>query len=200
MNIDLINKFKREFDWFLAGRKLKKRTTKDGDWDPLKEECWNMECIEDVAIVINDEYLDLRIARVDGEKLECWNKFRNEWADLCPHLPVESFEVSECRIKPPSLLSDEDAWLKHNDSGRVVSTKDFDHDADNEEDYSMWAPTKGEYCVFFSNEGSYTVEPFGYKNEVQDRYRSSISQIDWKSIAPLEMVSRLNEKDKTNET
>lgn len=196
MNKKLIGKFKREFDCFLVGKSLKIRTSRDADWKELEEHHWNFGTTEGIDIVLDDEYVDLRIARIDGKTLECWNKFRDEWAYLCPALPIDSFKASECRVKPPSLFRNDDTWLRHNESREIVLSGDIDDEVESEEDYSLWEPVYYRYCVFYSKGESYLVEPFGEKNESQGTYRSALDQTDWENVAPLEFISRLNRQGK----
>ena len=73
MNIELIKKYKAEFEHFLNGGKLLTRTKENFIWNDKinKDIMWNFE-IEDIDIIINDDYSELRKALFEGKTIQIW--------------------------------------------------------------------------------------------------------------------------------
>lgn len=99
MNIELIKKYKTEFDHFLNEGKLLTRTKSNFIWnDKINEDLmWDFE-IQDIDIIIDDEYSELRKALCDGKTIQAYYKFNDTWNDIIK--PEFKDNVSNYRIKP----------------------------------------------------------------------------------------------------
>ena len=99
MNIELIKKYKAEFEHFLNEGKLLTRTKSDFIWnDEINENLmWNFE-IQDIDIIINDEFSELRKALCDGKTVQAYYRFNDTWNDIIK--PEFKDIVSNYRIKP----------------------------------------------------------------------------------------------------
>ena len=95
----LILKYKTEFDHWLNGGKLLTRTKSDFIWnDEINENLmWNFE-IQDIDIIINDEFSELRKALCDGKTVQAYYKFSDTWSDIIK--PEFKDNVLNYRIKP----------------------------------------------------------------------------------------------------
>ena len=71
MNKELINKYKLEFDYWLNGGKILYKHTNSNAW--WNEEPWSYSISYVTAIIIKDEYVELRKALAEGD-LDCANK------------------------------------------------------------------------------------------------------------------------------
>ena len=113
MNIELIKKYKTEFDHFLNGGNLLTRTKSDFIWnDEINENLmWNFE-IQDIDIIIDDEFSELRKALCDGKIIQIWGVLEQHvseaskdiygWKDFKSFKPNSPFggEIHNYRIKP----------------------------------------------------------------------------------------------------
>ena len=116
MNIELIKKYKKEFDHILHGGKIiGKKSLKDKKLESLRIEVF--ECKEDwEVILIDNEYSEFSKALAEGKTIQ-WEYQEDEWVDLPADFEFNeqsmSYEVEEYRIKQ------EEPQLKAGDFVRV---------------------------------------------------------------------------------
>lgn len=185
MNIELIKKYKTEFDHFLNEGKLLTRTKSNFIWnDKINEDLmWDFE-IQDIDIIIDDEYSELRKALCDGKTIQAYYKFNDTWNDIIK--PEFKDNVSNYRIKPeePKFKIGNFVRNIHLNTihivDRVIPMDDIRSNIhvtpgvayfDNE--LTKWEPQVGELCVY----------PNGYNSFSCSRFVSSEKQpVDSKII------------------
>ena len=112
MNIELIKKYKTEFDHFLNEGKLLCALKDELKWINTTEATWSFKDTECIFIIIDDEYSHLRKALCDGKIIQIWEVIEQHvsdsskdiygWKDfksLKPHSPFGG-EIHNYRIKP----------------------------------------------------------------------------------------------------
>lgn len=111
MNIELIKKYKAEFDHFLNEGKLLIRNNDEDIWINMTEVHWDMNS-KTVSIIINDEYSELRKALCEGKTIQIWEVIKQHlsdssediygWKDFKSFKPDSPFcgKVHNYRIKP----------------------------------------------------------------------------------------------------
>lgn len=108
MNIELIKKYKAEFDHWLNGGIILFKFKDNREFYNFN---WN-ESIEEVDyIVINDEYVEFRKALAEGNTIQCNQS--GYWEDL-NHIPLFNQNISNYRIKP------EEPQFKVGDFVRII--------------------------------------------------------------------------------
>jgi hypothetical protein len=125
MNIELIKKYKAEFDWWLENQDKNVQSKVDGKW-LTRAGTWERESVE--AIVTNDEYAKFRMAEADGGEVE-FKMDDGRWTWKDPNgkytLPADRF-----RIKPSWKWQDEPSPEKRvicsNDSGEFIGVERVD--------------------------------------------------------------------------
>lgn len=176
MNIELIKKYKAEFEHFLNEGKLLTRTKSDFIWnDKINEDLmWNFE-IQDIDIIINDEYSIYRKALAEGKIIQCniivgqseqhWYAFKDkQWYDTTEF----KYSIDKYRIKqeePQFKVGDFIRQTKElginvsriyrikahiSDILYSVEKNIYDVDAINakEEYFELWKPSHKELCYF----------------------------------------------------
>ena len=148
MNKELIKKYKKEFDHFLNGGDLLTRTKSNFIWnDKINEDLmWNFE-IQDIDIIINDEFSELRKALCDGKTVQAYYKFNNTWNYIIK--PEFKDNVSNYRIKPESEFKIGD-FVRDIISGKVSQINNEDIANGKYSQDTKWEPFTGELCWFWS--------------------------------------------------
>ena len=159
MNIELIKKYKAEFEHFLNEGKLLTRTKSDFIWnDEINENLmWNFE-IQDIDIIINDEFSELRKALCDGKTVQAYYKFNDTWNDIIK--PEFKNNVSNYRIKPEEPKFKIGDFVKFTD----ISNKHPQQIIKIEDEVAytefnkclltqliLWTPVKNEWCWFYDD-------------------------------------------------
>ena len=162
MNIELIKKYKKEFDHFLNGGDLLTRTKSDFIWnDEINENLmWNFE-IQDIDIIINDEFSELRKALCDGKTVQAYYKFNDTWNDIIK--PKFKDNVSNYRIKPEEPKFKVCDFVRHRNlktchivtninqgefSDKISTRPSLSFDDDFSSEYIKWKPSHKELCYF----------------------------------------------------
>ena len=111
MNIELIKKYKTEFDHWLNGKNLLIRNNDDGIWMNMSEVHWDMD-YKTVSIIINDNFSELRKALCDGKIIQLYVRSKQhisdqsqdiyKWTDFKSLTPSSPFSglLKNYRIKP----------------------------------------------------------------------------------------------------
>ena len=162
----LILKYKTEFDYWLNGGKLLTRTKSDFIWnDEINENLmWNFE-IQDIDIIINDEFSELRKALCDGKTVQAYYKFSDTWSDIIK--PEFKDNVSNYRIKPEEPQFKVCDFVRHrhlktchivtninqgefSDKISIRPSLSFDDDFSDDfsSEYIKWTPSHKELCYF----------------------------------------------------
>ena len=149
MNKELIKKYKKEFDHFLNGGDLLTRTKSNFIWnDKINEDLmWNFE-IQDIDIIINDEFSELRKALCDGKTVQAYYKFNNTWNDIIK--PEFKDNVSNYRIKPEELKFKVGDFVRDIISGKVSQVNNEDIANGKYSQVTKWEPSPRELCWFWS--------------------------------------------------
>ena len=165
MNKELIKKYKAEFDHWLNGGAIQAFYKQDNEpkwWtDDDSIYCDNFSHIiskslglDDVIIVIDDEYIEFRKALVEGKAIECLN-WDDNWQDLIENnIKFENIDLSRLRIKPEEPKFKECDWVIHNGEYKKV-TKVIDGCIDSLDNQpaviskfdvlELWKPKNNEY-------------------------------------------------------
>ena len=149
MNKELIKKYKKEFEHFLNEGKLLTRTKSDFIWnDEINEDLmWNFE-IQDIDIIIDDEFSELRKALCDGKTVQAYYKFNDTWNDIIK--PEFKDNVSNYRIKPEELKLKVGDFARDIISGKVSQVNNEDIANGKYSQDTKWEPFTGELCWFWS--------------------------------------------------
>lgn len=134
MNIELIKKYKTEFDHWLNGGKVIKASfdyedNKYSAWTQLdKEHQWNDDAFYKPQFIINDEFSELRKALCDGKTIQIWEVIKQSvsdcskdiygWKDFKLFTPSSQFSgpSHHYRIKP------EEPQFKEGDFVRYINS------------------------------------------------------------------------------
>lgn len=171
MNIELIKKYKAEFEHFLNEGKLLTRTKSDFIWnDEINENLmWNFE-IEDIDIIINDKYVELRKALAEGKIIQCniivgqseqhWYAFKDkQWYDTTEF----KYSIDKYRIKPEEPQFKVCDFVRHRHlktchivtninqgefSDKISTRPSLSFDDDFSSEYIKWTPSHKELCYF----------------------------------------------------
>lgn len=108
MNIELIKKYKKEFDYLLEGGRI--QVCFNGCWGPGDASFFNIHAASDYKCVMHDEYVEFRKALADGKTIQFnfgnygTNKedFPDFWKDLDSSIGILSDRTypQNYRIKP----------------------------------------------------------------------------------------------------
>lgn len=169
MNIELIKKYKTEFNHWLNCGDLLIRNNDDRIWMNMSEVHWDMN-YKNVSIIINDNFSELRKALCDGKIIQLYVTSEQhisdpsqdiyKWTDFKSLTPSSSFSglLKNYRIKP------EESDFKEGDFVRVsspsgeyfierISSVNNDNTVTLSEKYVayisdciLWKPTYGELC------------------------------------------------------
>ena len=150
MNKELIKKYKTEFDHFLNGGNLLTRTKYDFIWnDEINENLmWNFE-IEDIDIIINDKYVELRKALAEGKIIQIYYEINNTWNDIIKTKFKDN--LSNYRIKPEEPEFKTGDFVKTPTSIAIIMEHNGQLFASNNyelQDCTKWTPSHKELCYF----------------------------------------------------
>lgn len=168
MNKELINKYKPEFDhWLNEGDILYKHTNSNAWWN---EEPWSYSSSYVTAIIINDEYVELRKALAEGKTIEYLGQSSNLWHEVpepdfnlhptCYRIKPDEpkFKVGDfVRVVPKSnrAITNSGATeftgiIRAIDKHNLYNIKGID-DTDwfESDDIQLWTPVKDEWCWFW---------------------------------------------------
>ncbi len=150
MNKELIKKYKTEFDHFLNGGNLLTRTKSNFIWNDNINEylMWNFE-IEDIDIIINDEFSELRKALCNGKTIQIYYEFNNTWNDIIK--PEFKNNLSNYRIKPEEPEFKTGDFVKTPTSIAIIIEHNGQLFASNNyelQDCTKWKPSNKELCYF----------------------------------------------------
>ena len=182
MNIELIKKYKVEFDHWLNGGKLLAyyKTDEEPKWwsdeesmnydgvDNFSSILQNSLKLEDVLIVIDDEYVEFRKALAEGKIVQyyecvhqnelCSNLDKYDWLDWKAATPSSSFTKSlNYRIKPQEPKFKVGDWvMEYNITtetpigkgfvGNIQVTAENLNSINNNGFNKLWQPKEGEWC------------------------------------------------------
>lgn len=164
MNKELINKYKIEFDHWLAGGDLLYTTNYDVttfQWNPWRSkdndeaDMWNAIDID--KIVINDEYSTYRKALAEGKTIE-YTDLRNYpnvggWGTM---RQIDHFNrgVEYYRIKPEGYTFTEGTWVLVGNNTKPVQYTTEQYPRNSGLAIKEWKPSRGEWCLFWNSEHS----------------------------------------------
>ena len=156
MNKELIKKYKKEFDHYINGGTVLAKYPKlqDEEASEWLEDDTVFDNLEEALIVINDKFVEIRKAIVEGRQVQFKNS--TEWKDIS-FLTIRPEETPDMyRIKPTIKVGD---WLfdvqykTYHRVSRVLSDRvelnEFNIllsviDGYN---YEIWKPKIGEFCI-----------------------------------------------------
>lgn len=149
MNKELIKKYQTEFDHFLNEGKLLTRTKSYFIWnDKINEDLmWNFE-IQDIDIIIDDEYSELRKALCDCKTIQVYYTFNDTWNDTIK--PEFKGNVSNYRIKPEEPKFKIGDFVRDIISGKVSQVNNEDIANGKYSQVTKWEPSPRELCWFWS--------------------------------------------------
>lgn len=166
MNIELIKKYKAEFDHWLNGGEViynfkDNRKFYNLTWD---------ESIDALNyIIVNDEYVEFRKALAEGKTIQ-WTSSDNQYDYPLWEIVTKIdtyFPVNRYRIKSEEPQFKVGDWIRSKDGIDVCAvTKDtirfykegFNKDLSDE--WELWQPQPGEWCWFRDNRGEASLRQF----------------------------------------
>lgn len=177
---ELIKKYKIEFNHWLNDGVLLYKTIYSSEpevWH-LFDGNWNYTPKE-IKIVLNDEYVELRKAFVDGKTIQLYCDIEDDWFDCNDLIKSNDFlcNVSAYRIKPDESEFKEGDWITFTTSLgterdkiiNIKSNKDIETlkayipfiDDEIYDTLKLWKPSYNEYCKFWNdNSDSFRVAKF----------------------------------------
>lgn len=174
MNIELIKKYKEEFDYHINGGMVYHCYDNNFLWCSSGHGIWNKNVSGGIIthVIKNDEYIEFRKALAKGKTIQVINKFSNEWIDLTT---VAFSGPKECyRIKPEELQFKDGDWLINTSSDLIFKYNSSIHLKPNT-CCIKWKPKLNEYCWDLINgrlvkvkeiiEDNITIGVLGYKSK-----------------------------------
>ena len=170
MNKELINKYKAEFDHWLAGGKLLIMYSNDTlGWRDVTHFTWDPDCFGLEDIIINDEYVEFRKALAEGKIIHVASDtkqsyYLNGTPGYLTTTPNFSLPVSCYSIKPDEPKFKVGDWVRNKDSHilfKLLKESDYDKGYfkttnDNPKGYltqisnstfELWKPQPGEWVI-----------------------------------------------------
>ena len=163
MNIELIKKYKAEFEHFLNEGDLLCREINikvPTDWYEFDND-WSWS-VDELEIIINDEFSELRKALCDGKTVQIWEVIEQHvsdsskdiygWKDFKSFKPNSPFnsEIHNYRIKPEELKLKVGDFARDIISGKVSQVNNEDIANGKYSQDTKWEPFTGELCWFWS--------------------------------------------------
>jgi len=172
MNKELILKYKTEFDHWLNDKEVLACPIKNKlngyavDWQPIdKNALWDNE---NIAYIINDEYVEFRKALSEGKTVQYnfgnygLNKkdFPNTWKDIDLSIGILSDRAhpNNYRIKPEEPKFKVSDWIRQGNFTIKVHRVESDYYYDkysnsiSVEKAIKWQPKPGEWCWFMQKD------------------------------------------------
>ena len=149
MNIELIKKYKAEFEHLLNEGDLLCREINikvPTDWYEFDND-WSWS-VDELEIIINDEFSELRKALCDGKTVQAYYKFNDTWNDIIK--PEFKDNVSNYRIKPEELKLKVGDFVRDIISGKVSQVNNEDIANGKYSQVTKWEPSPRELCWFWS--------------------------------------------------
>ena len=177
MNKQLINKYKPEFDHWLNEGKLLCYTEVEGPYYEVTDEKWDFVC--DIGFIINDEYVELRKALINGKTIQIYDAIEQHpsdrtfdkfgwrfdkfgWRDFKSFTPSSSFSKTPdlYRIKPdePKFKVGDFVRYVHSTPAKALEINNINGNryyftnsemSCLEHELELWTPVKGEWCWFW---------------------------------------------------
>ena len=179
MNKELINKYKPEFDhWLNEGKILYKHTNSNAWWN---EEPWSYSLSYVTAIIIKDEYVELRKALAEGKTIEYLGQSSNLWHEV-PE-PYFNLHPTCYRIKPdkPNFKVGDFVRYIHSTTATALEINNINGNryyftnsemSCLEHELELWQPKPNEWCWFWDKctphrptLRQYDIFPEGYGEE-----------------------------------
>ncbi len=155
MNIELIKKYKAEFDHFLNGGELLIRyyDYEDREYKEWKEVDRNYNWDDGglhkaPQFIINDEYSIFAKALCDGKTVQAYYKFNDTWNDIIK--PEFKDNVLNYRIKPEEPKFKIGDFVRDIISGKVSQVNNEDIANGKYSQVTKWEPSPRELCWFWS--------------------------------------------------
>ena len=179
MNKELINKYKPEFDhWLNEGKILHKHINSNAWWN---EEPWSYSLSYVTAIIIKDEYVELRKALAEGKIVQYLGQYSNIWHEV----PEPNFNLHPTcyRIKPdkPNFKVGDFVRYIHSTTAIALEINNINGNryyftnsemACLEYELELWQPKPNEWCWFWDKctphrptLRQYDIFPEGYGEE-----------------------------------
>ena len=179
MNKELINKYKLEFDhWLNEGKILYKHTNSNAWWN---EEPWSYSLSYVTAIIINDEYVELRKALAEGKIVQYLGQYSNMWHEV----PEPNFNLHPTcyRIKPDKPNFKVGDFVRYIHSTTAIALEINNINGNRyyftnsemsclEHELELWQPKPNEWCWFWDKctphrptLRQYDIFPEGYGEE-----------------------------------
>ena len=162
MNKELINKYKAEFDHWLNGGKLLQKQINlviPPEWEEFEED-WEWP-IDELAVIINDDYAEFRKALAEGKTIEYLEQSSNVlWHEV--QEPDFNLHPTCYRIKPdePKFKIGDFVRYIHSTPAQALEINNINGNRyyfTNSEmsclqhELELWTPVKGEWCWFYDN-------------------------------------------------
>ena len=156
MNKKLINKYKPEFDyWLNEGKILYKHTNSIAWWN---EEPWSYSLSYVTAIIIKDEYVELRKALAEGKIVQYLGQNSNMWHEV----PEPNFNLHPTcyRIKPDKPNFKVGDFVRYIHSTTAIALEINNINGNRyyftnsemsclEHELELWQPKPNEWCWFW---------------------------------------------------
>ena len=178
MNIELIKKYKAEFDHFINGGSIIKLAWDYEDHQYIsygglpKDYDWKEDGFYKPIFIINDEYVEFRKALAEGKTIQYKQNRDVDFSDIpfslndCiktyPHFGPERY-----RIKPEEPQFKVGDFVRGNLSNTVCQVTDEMLTNKDFLQVTKWTPQAGEFCVYPNGYNSFACSKFVSSEEQQ---------------------------------
>ena len=165
MNKEIINKFKEEFDAWLAGKSV--LIYDNGRWVSIGQDSDIWSKVHNKAkFILNDEHVALRQAEAEGKVIQYRLHMNESWRNCTTNSQVfRQQSAKEYRVRPPEPKFKVGDWVRLKIFDKTVHQilalsycerekcthprlSNFKGNIDCVEALEPWIPTKGEWCIF----------------------------------------------------
>lgn len=158
MNKALINKYKAEFDHWLAGGSIQHKPAYIGHSRWIKSPTDYSWTSGDYILVIDDEYVEFRKALAEGKTIEGnvnWKKSYDYWKEIRADKEdvLTAWKPNCLRIKPDEPVFKVGDWIRSASAGvfQCKSQVSLDNSNGAFGDWKHWQPQPGEYVFAWSD-------------------------------------------------
>ena len=180
MNKQLINKYKPEFDHWLNEREILYKHINSSAW--RNDEPWDYSPDYVTAIIINDEYVELRKALAEGKTIEYLGQSSNVWHEV--QEPEFNLHPTCYRIKPdePKFKVGDFVRYVHATPARALEINNINGNryyftnsemSCLEHELKPWTPVKGEWCWFYDKASNKYSHLARFNEMWNNRFRST---------------------------
>lgn len=196
MNKELIKKYKKEFDHWLNGGEI--LVSDNGNlWEIPDYNVWTDTIVPYYRVIINDKYVEFRIALAEGKTVEVlhytgYKEFdQNPWKLFAIGVSTFDKPVENYRIKPEEPKFKVGDWVRNSisrgDIGKIVEftnegyskTVCLTHNNHCFLQWELWRPQPGEWVILDSgiNKDTFVVIKYNGVSLIPERCQPFIGEL-----------------------